>query len=220
MLAVLLLVGAVAGGVYAVYFSTLLDVEGVEVQGAEGLVGEEVRTAAEVPDGEPLATVDLRAVEARVESLAPVLSADVSRKWPDQVLVRVEERVPVAVVRIGGVLRGMDRSGVLFEEYRSAPPGLPQVEASAGVDTEALRESAAVVATLPREVTEQVAQVEVATVDLIRLRLRDGRLVVWGSAAESELKAQVLPALLTRPAQVYDVTVPARPTTSDTPPLG
>jgi cell division protein FtsQ len=40
---------------------------------------------------------------------------------------------------------------------------------------------------------------------------------VWGSADESDLKAQVLAVLLRQPARTYDVSVPGQPTTAGTP---
>ena len=49
----------------------------------------EVRQAARVPMGEPLARVSLEAIEARVESLAPVQVVDVSRSWPNQLRIAV-----------------------------------------------------------------------------------------------------------------------------------
>jgi cell division protein FtsQ len=51
--------------------------------------------------------------------------------------------------------------------------------------------------------------------DSLTLTLQDGREVRWGSAAQTERKVQVLSVLLRRPAQVYDVSVPAQPTTAD-----
>lgn len=216
--ALLALVLLAVGGVWAVYFSSLLDVEGVEVSGTEVVSADEVRRAAAVPAGQSLARVDLAAIRTRVAGIAAVRSVQVTRQWPDQVLVEVSEREPVAVVDIGGVVRGMDETGTLFRDYRTPPPGLPQVSAATGVDTEALRQSAAVVTALPTDLVALVERVEVATADDIRLRLRDGRLVVWGSSAESEQKARVLPVLLTRKGKVYDVSVPGRPTTSATEP--
>ena len=217
VVAVLLLLALVAGGFWAVFFSSWLAVRGVEVAGASTLSAGDVRSAAAVSTGEPLARVDLDKVRARVEALATVKSADVTREWPDHVVVTVEERVPVAVVEIGGRIRGMDSSGVVFRDYARAPAGLPQVRTSTDTRSDALEEAARVVDALPAEVSRLVDHVEVQTVDQISLALRDGRTVVWGSADESGLKAKVLAVLLRQPAKTYDLSVPSQPTTAGTP---
>ena len=160
-----------------------------------------------------MARVDLEAVRARVESLSGVRSADVTRAWPDAVRVEVVERVAVAVVRIGPDLRGMDAEGVVFSEYQETPGDLPRVDALSGVTSEALREGAAVVAALPDDLAADVDHVEVGTIDQIRLLMRDGREVVWGSADDSEQKAEVLEVLLEQEGRVLDVSVPSTPTT-------
>ena len=213
-MAVLLLVALVAAGVWAVYFSSLLAVKGVQVTGATTAGTTEIRSAAKVPSGEPLARVDLGQIRARVEALAVVRSADVSREWPDQVLIQVHERTAVAVVEIGGRLRGMDGDGVIFRDYRQAPPGLPHVQTTTDTPSDALQEAAHVVSSLPADLAQKVDHVEVETVDQISLVLRDGRVVRWGSADESSLKAEVIAALLqAKQAHEYDVSVPGQPTT-------
>lgn len=212
VLAVVVLLALVGTGVWAVYFSSFLAVTGVDVTGAGTIGTARIRAAAAVPTGEPLARVDLAQIRSRVEALAPVRSADVSREWPDQVLIRVQERTAVAVVEIGGQLRGMDADGVVFRGYRHAPPGLPHIQTSADTPAEALAEGAKVVAALPADLAAKVDHVEVETVDQITLALRDGRVVRWGSSEQSDLKAEVLAALLHQPGHEYDVTVPGQPT--------
>lgn len=216
VVAAVALVVLVAGGAWVVYFSAWLSVKGVEVDGVGLLSAAQVRDAAAVPEGEALARVDLDRVRSRVEALAPVRSADVSRQWPDQVLIEVRERVAIAVVEIGGRLQGMDGEGVVFRDYAQAPTGLPRVETGADTGSEALREAALVVAALPADLQTRIDHVGVATVDEISLELRDGRIVEWGSAEDSELKARVLADLLAaRRAPYYDVSVPGQPTTSN-----
>ena len=217
VLAVLLLLALVVGSVWAVFFSSWLAVKGVAVAGASTLSPDEVRSAAAVTSGEPLARVDLARVRARVEALAIVKSADVTREWPDHVLVSVEEREAVAVVSIGGRIRGMDEAGVVFRDYARAPAGLPQVRTSTDTRSDALEEAARVVGALPADVARLVDHVAVETVDQISLVLRDGRTVVWGSADESALKARVTEVLLRQPAKTYDVSVPGQPTTAGQP---
>ena len=74
---------------------------------------------ADVPLGVPLATVDLAAIEARVEGLAAVGVGEASRAWPDQVRIDVTEREAVAVVSWEGQWRGLD------EDRRAVPHATP-----------------------------------------------------------------------------------------------
>lgn len=208
----LLLVVAVGAAGWLLLFSTALSVKNVEVSGNELLAAEQVRRVAAVPEGEQLALVDLSAARSRLSALAEVRSVDVTRSWPDTVQIDVEERTAVAVVELGGRLRGLDAEGVVFREYRSVPRGMPRVRPTTSTGTDALREAAAVVSALPEQLAARVAHVEVQTIDQITLVLRDDREVLWGSAEDSELKARVLEALLRQQARVYDVSVPGSPT--------
>jgi cell division protein FtsQ len=212
MVAVGAVLALLVGTVWLFFFSTTLSVEGVDVEGTQLLSDRQVVAAAAVPTGEALARVDLAAISNRVEALAPVASVDVSRQWPDQILIRIKEREAVAVVDIDGSLRGMDASGVVFRDFARRPASLPLVKVPGGTGDDALAEGAAVVRALPFRLARRVQYVEVRTVDAISLHLRDGRLVKWGSAGRSDDKAAVLDALLKRPGQVYDVSVPGQPT--------
>lgn len=213
----LAVVALVATGIWVVWFSQVLAVKDVEVHGTRLLTTQHVRRVAAVPVGEPLARVDLSRSLARVEALAEVSSADVSRSWPDTVRIQVVERVSVAVVDLGGRMRGMDEDGVVFQEFTKVPGNLPRVVTAGTAGPEALREAAGVVGALPAGLAAKVEHVEVASVDQISLVLRDGRRVVWGSAEQADLKARVLAALLQQKARVYDVSVPASPVTRNTP---
>lgn len=219
VLLVLLLIGAVAFGVYAIYFSPWLRVEGATVAGTSQLTDEEVLAAAEVPTGGALARVDLDAVEARVEKLTAVRSVEVSREWPHDVHIEVDELEPLAVVGEGTSYAFLADTGDTFTfgaMPRQAPPGLPRVQVASGADRLALQEAADVVAALDEEVAALVDHLEVETADEIRLVLDGERVVEWGSADLSDEKALVLLHLLdARPdAAVYDVSVPSLPTTS------
>jgi cell division protein FtsQ len=212
ILAVLVAVALVGGLVWLFFFSSVLAVKGAEVRGVEVLSASEVEDVADVPLGVPLATVDLTAVEARVEGLAAVSSAEASRAWPDHVRIDVTEREAVAVVSWEGQWRGLDETGVLFRTYPEQPAGLPEVTMSAATPVEALAEAAAVVQALPGDLLARVDHLEVGSIDRITLELTGGSTVVWGSADESGDKAAVLEVLLHQEAKVYDVTAPGRPT--------
>lgn len=211
LLAAVLVVGLLVGAVWTVFFSSLLAVSGVRVDGTAVLDPRSVRRAAAVPLGGPLATVDLDSIAARVEQLRAVRSVDVSRSWPDRVLVSVTERQAVAVVDRDGVVRGLDADGVIFRRYPSRPKTLPLLRMADGTGAEALAEAAKVAGALPATIARRVDYVKVRTVDTISLRLRNGRVVRWGSADDSAAKAEVLAVLLRQKASLYDVTVPGQP---------
>ena len=209
----LLVLAVVAGSGWLLYFSHYVTVERVQVTGTHRVPAFQVRRAAAVPMGRQLARVDLAAIQARVESVNAIRSASVSRSWPHGITVSVVERQPVAVVDRGSVLQAVDEAGVLFGSYRQRPAGLPLIRTQFDASTEALAEGGHVAAALPADLARRVDHLSLATVDQIELVLRDGRRIVWGSAAQSGQKAQVAAVLLHRKVQVIDVSVPERPTT-------
>jgi cell division protein FtsQ len=205
-------VALVAGVAWLVFFSSVLAVTGVEVRGTDVLTPGQVESAAEVPHDVPLATVDLSAIQARVEDLAPVRSVDVSRSWPHSVLITVQERQPVAFVARDGGYRGVDESGVLFTSYPQRPTDLPEIQMQATTPVDALAEGAAVIAAMPQDLVQRVGYVDVRSIDNITLHLERGATVTWGSADQSGDKARVLAVLLAQKAKAYDVTAPGHPT--------
>lgn len=214
VVAVLAVVALLVTSVWLVFFSTVLAIGKVEVDGNRLLGPDRVLAVAEVPMGEQLALVDLEAISRRVAALAEIEDVDVTRSWPDGIRIDVTERTAIAVVELGGRLRGLDAEGVVFRDYRTAPKGMPRVRPTTSTGSDALAEAAGVVAVLPSDLAARVDHVEVQTIDQITLVLRDGRQVLWGSAEQSELKARVLPELLAaQRAQVYDVSVPESPIT-------
>ncbi len=213
LFAVLLVLVLLVVAVYVVWFSPVLAAEKVTVSGTDVLAPVEVRSAAAVPVGQPLARLDLDTVRGRVASLPAVKSARVTRAWPHGIAIEVTERVAVAVVPRDAGFRGLAPDGVLFRTYDARPPGLPVIRDKKGADTAALQEAARVVGALPPGVLARVDHVSVATIDQIRLVMRSGRLVMWGDSTHSTQKAEVLTVLMRQKSSVIDVRVPGRPTT-------
>lgn len=216
-----LVVALLGAGVWALFFSPHLTARGVEVVGA-GEVGDlRVERAVELPSSVPLARLDVDGIRERVEAIPDVRRAEVSRSWPHTVRVQVVPREPLAVVTGGSGLQALDAEGVRFGSFDSAPRGLPEVRLADDLGgasaTDVVAEAAAVVAALPGDVARRVGVVEAGSLDEIALVLGNGRRVVWGSAEQSETKAEVLQVLLAeipRGVRQVDVSVPARPTTS------
>lgn len=198
---------------WLVWFSDVLVAKQVKVTGNATVSQLRVQRVAQVPMGKQLMRLDLQAIRARVETMPAVRSANVSRSWPQSVSIEVVERQPVAVINRGSGLQAMDEQGVLFRRYPERPKDLPLVRTEPDTKTEALVEAGKVIGALPPDIAKRVDFVEVKTIDQISLRLRNGRVVVWGSAAQSADKADVLAVLIKKDVREIDVSVPGRPTT-------
>ncbi|MBP2702343.1 FtsQ-type POTRA domain-containing protein [Microbispora sp. RL4-1S] len=191
------------------FFSPVLGVREVAIAGNSRIPAEQLRQAAGVRAGTPLATVDLGEVERRVGAVRAVESARVERNWPGTLRVTVVERTPVAAVPQGATTAVVDRYGVVLQQVAVAPPGLPVLRVQrAGIDDLATRAALAVLRTLPPEVRDRVSEVRAPSPGNVTLRLSDGRAVVWGDSRHGPDKARVLLAVLAKPGHTYDVSSP------------
>ncbi|MGO1974323.1 MAG: cell division protein FtsQ/DivIB [Propionibacteriaceae bacterium] len=217
VLVALVLLALIGTGIWAVGFSSLLTADSVRVRGTEVLSADEVEQVAAVPVGTPMVRVDLPAVEARVGELAPIRDVAVERSWPHTVAITVTEREPVYALSQAnsGVdlpYRLVDADGVAYIGVEKVPDGLLVAEVT-GSDPAILADLALVADALPEKLAERVQKITAASPDSIQLELSKGVTVVWGSADQSELKAEVLTALMKQEADVYDVSAPANPAT-------
>lgn len=201
---------AVAGiGAWIVLNTGVFGVREVRVAGVELLTPAQVREAAAVPDGTPLARVDVAAVQSRVAKLPPVDRVTVRRDWPSALVVEVVERTAVAVVPQEERFAVVDRSGVVFRVLDEPPSGLPTLRvANPGPDDTATSAGLTVLAALTPTLRERLVEVRVDAPARIKLQLADGRDIVWGDASDSEKKVQVATALLDYEADTIDVSVP------------
>lgn len=194
------------------FFSTVLEVRDTSVDGNQLLTGERIEEQAQVPGG-PLARVDVAAIESRLLELPEIKEVDVRRDFPNTVAIAVTEREPVYQLRSDGGFSWVDDEGYVFRTGQQANGELPEASV-AEPDERLLGDVATVVQNLPEQLAGEVELVTAETVDRVEIELTEGRTVVWGSADESELKQEVLAALLSVDATHYDVSAPNHPTTS------
>ena len=89
-------------------------VKEVVVQGNYHTAKEGIVQQLDLEPGMLLFDVDLAAKQAEVEKLPYVKTAQLSRQWPDRLLVSVTERVPVAIVNLEQ-LYYVDADGQIFK---------------------------------------------------------------------------------------------------------
>lgn len=208
-LAVLLVLALGLG--WLVLFSSVLGLRTIEVEGTSSLTVQEVTDLLDIPTGTPLARVDLAAAETALEGVSQVDAATISRGWPGTLLVQLDDRIPVAAVDRGGTLWLVDADGVLFAQVSAAPEGVVLLQVpDAGPEDPATRAGLTVLAALDPTIAEALTEIRAPTSRAVELALLDDRVVLWGGPEDSELKSEVLAALLTSgvPGSVFDVRSP------------
>jgi cell division protein FtsQ len=206
------LVGAAAGATR----SPLLDVDLIEVRGAEHVaVGTVLRTAG-LARGDLMIDLDPGAAERRIERLSWVAQADVRREWPGTVAVRVIERRAAAAVPVAGGWATVDGSGRILERAADAPAGLGIVDVPpirGNRVPKALLDALTVAAAIPERLLDRVPSV-VQRPDGLELPLRPTGTVRLGGPDRLGEKLTALETLLDRvdgPVAVIDVRVPDAP---------
>ncbi len=211
----------VAIAVWVGWFSPLfaLDASKVELSGlGESVDGAAVRAVLGPDVGTPLPRLDPGAMTAAVEGIDGVRSAVVTRKWPNGVRVAITPRVAIAAVPgEGGAYILVDAEGVAVGQPATEPGALPVVDVVVGPDhARALEAVVSVLGALPIELGQRVRSAGAQTEDTVELTLGDGTKVVWGSASDTALKAQVVLTMLDSAgfaAAVIDVSAPTLPVT-------
>jgi cell division protein FtsQ len=203
-------VGIAGIAVWALFGSRLLVVRVVVVTGTHMVPASEVLAAAGVEPGTPLIRVNTGQVAARVDAIRQVRSAQVTRSWPDRVLIVVRERTPaLAVTAPGGGFDLVDADGVIVRWSADRPADLPAYPAPVAVASlrgdPDLAAAAAVLGQLPAQLLKSVASVTAPAPDQVTLQLSGGITVVWGGPDRAAEKAEELTVLEMTHSHYYDV---------------
>jgi cell division protein FtsQ len=212
-------------GLWLLYGSSWLRVGKVSVTGTRVLTENQIRSAARIPVGGPLISVDTTGAERRLRAALPRLAhASVVRDWPREIRLEVRERKPELAMRNGGKYSEVDADGVRFATVGKRPASVPllvmDLQPSANPRyfgaRRLRREAVTVAASLPEPVARDTHTVRVRSYDSVSLELAGGRTVLWGSGERGDEKARTLTALMKAAgrARHFDVSVPQAPAAS------
>ena len=106
--------------IWLVWFSQVFGVKEVRVMGSGGetLSAEQiaqVQASADIKLNDPIATIDTDTAARAIVNLAWVSAVEVRRGWPNEVVVAVDLRIPLARVKGGDTSQGVDAQGILFD---------------------------------------------------------------------------------------------------------
>lgn len=226
LVSVLLLCGAI----WTAFWSPMLSVRRIQVTGADNADVTDVRDAAALDGDANLLLLSTGDVANKVEKLPWVKDAEVHRRLPGTVRIRVEERRAALVVTVAAGSWTIDGTGHVLQEGAFAKDlptltgaALTGLEPGDRIDAAGVRAALSVWRSLPRRIKSEVASVVAPSSERVALALRDGTLVRYGGDDRLESKNEVLIALLTRlsaegrKATYIDVSVPSTPAVGPAP---
>jgi cell division protein FtsQ len=206
-----IILAILAGAAWALLGSSLLVVRHVVVTGNRQVPAAQVRATARIRAGQPLARVNTTAAAKRVDRIPAVLSATVSRSWPDTIVITVRERTPQLAVAAAGGYDLVDANGVTVRWAARRPAGMPVLSAPPAVlrGNGGVRAAALVLRQLPAQLRARIASVSAPSAMTVTLHLTGGVTVLWGGVGDAAQKWAELELLFKTRARGYDVSDPS-----------
>lgn len=96
-----------------------LKVDDIYIMGRQDISHTQLLDKVDVKRGTPLLAVDTNAIQERIQELPPVAEVSVRRLWPNRLLIKVHERVPIALWQKKQILFPIDKDGVTLTYQRA-----------------------------------------------------------------------------------------------------
>ncbi|WP_314686836.1 FtsQ-type POTRA domain-containing protein [uncultured Bifidobacterium sp.] len=222
---VLAVVAAVAALLWVALFSPVfrLEVSGISVSGQNAWVTtSQVMAIASKQAGRSVFLVSSSDVVDQLRNIPGVTGATATKHLPNRLVVTVTAQRPVAMLRTSdGTLTAVDSRGrVLNSVSDTSSSGIPVIDVTdvkSALRRNAIKETLAILSSLPESLRQRVSSVVTKTQDSITTGLDKGKYtIIWGDASDLALKKAVVNTLLSDSTALgshteIDVSAPTRP---------
>jgi cell division protein FtsQ len=192
---------ALLGAGLWVWRSPMFEITNIRVEGNERLSPDTIVNRANL-FGESMFTADLASAQSRVYGLQLISSVRMERRWPNTIVIVVEERQTWGTWEQDGITYTIDREGFVLGTL-PPPPGLPAIRSSAKgalrqgdrVDYQAVDAAAEIYEKLPGQLGTTVSEVAYLEGQGVQVTTGDGRTALLGDSSSIAYKLAVWAAL-------------------------
>jgi cell division protein FtsQ len=219
LLVVAIIATVIACG-YGATRSALLDIDAVNVTGAQHTTPDAVRLTSGLRVGDHLMDLDLERAGEQIRTLPWVADVAVARSWTGTIDITITERSPAAAVHAGDGWLVVDSDRRVLFSSATAPADLPVIEGVPGVAVgQSLDASAQPAITVARALSPglrtRVVAVHGDDPDALTMDIRPAGRIRFGSATDVQQKITSLQAVFAQADLaglcVVDVRVPDSP---------
>ena len=205
---------ALIGLVLASYFTPMLAIAKVEVQGANRIAVEELESKLQPLLGELLTQVSEEQVTSLLAEFKLIDTVGIESRPPNLLLVKIQERQPIVIVKISNKDFLFDAAGVQIAPAREDDDFPTLIGAGVPSSSASYRTAVEILLEMPHSLYSRLDRIEI---EGPQATIRIGGFafdVVWGSSADSALKAEVVESILdslTEGVDFIDVSSPLAP---------
>jgi len=189
-------------------FSPLLAIKQVSVSGTDRIKPELIAKALEVHLGTPLPLLSEAEIARSLSGFELIESFSATAAPPNGLQVRINERQPICIIKIGTERYLHDPAGIRLG-LATGSDILPEIVISENPKgSQRFKNAMEVLMALPEGLLEEVELIEARTKDDVRMTLRNSRnqRIVWGDSSNSALKSKVLQTLMKNNRRTQSVT--------------
>jgi cell division protein FtsQ len=119
--------------VFVLLVSPLFQISRIAVEGNREISTDEIISMAGIVLGDNILKIDLSRASAQIETIPMIKEADIERKFPSHLCIRVVERKPIALLPTREGYLAVDADGVCCRKAQVGEKGLPVIT---GLDDE------------------------------------------------------------------------------------
>jgi cell division protein FtsQ len=207
------IVGVMIAVLAVAIFSPILALRSIQIDGTKAIKATDVRSALSGQLGTPIALLDQGEIRSKLSHFILIRSYETEVLPPDTLVVRIVERQAIGVVPHGSGYEQVDPAGVVLANSKTAA-GYPIIDiGDAKLDSAAYAAAVKVLLAMPASISHKVKSISATTLDNVSITLAgNNHVILWGSSADSALKAEALARLLAIPQcrsqAVLNVTAP------------
>lgn len=202
----------------------LFNINYINITPCEHLTDEEILVSASIPKGENIFRTNLKKAKNKIAQIPYVDKVEVTRKFPDKVIIKIVESIISGYVPSGDKFMGIDKGGKVVEitnepEEKIRLEGFKVIDAEPGKKIKFEKENDDILFVILEkfdsyDITSLISTANASNIINITFTTKEGLKVILGSEDEMDYKIKLFKNIREQGyiTGIFDVSNPSMPT--------